>query len=563
MDSESQGAVRRSALADHVSLAAGVATTAVGVLALGGWIWDIHPLKSIYGPITMKVNAAIGLILCGVSVLALRWSRPLSRASAAAAGAIGALTLFQHLTGFDLGIDQLLFTEAPGAPGTASPNRMGPNGAVSFILASISLWCLASGRTRHISMAQRLSAGALILPSIPVAGYLYGAEELYGVAKFTGIALHTALAFMVLHIGILTARTDVAPASVFVSQGPAGTMLRWLTLPVVAIPMVLGYLEIAARRAELVDRGMGLALYAMALIVLFGFTVWQTARMIDRSDAARRVAEHDRDALIESERQARADAERSNRLKDQFLATLSHELRTPLNVMLGWTQILESGVNPAEHTRIAGVVARNGRLLARLVGDLLDISRASTAQFDIFRTPVVLDAVVQSSLDAIRPTAAEKGVAIDAELASETEPLQADAERLQQIVWNLLSNAVKFTPPGGRIVVRTAVAREGIRLTVSDTGIGFDAGFAPDLFKPFRQADSSASREHGGLGLGLSIAKHLAELHGGSLEASSPGLGHGATFTLTLPRLPSEESATPVAVRSEPTAASVGEGRPS
>ena len=412
-----------------------------------------------------------------------------------------------------------------------------------------------------MSIAQRLSAGALILPSIPMAGYLYGAEELYGVAKFTGIALHTALAFMALDIGILTARSDVAPASVFVSQGPAGTMLRWLTLPVVVIPLVLGYLVIVARKAELVDRGMGLALYAMALIVIFGFTVWQTARMIDRSDAARRVAEHDRDALIESERQARADAERSNRLKDQFLATLSHELRTPLNVMLGWTQILESGVNPAEHTRIAGVVARNGRLLARLVGDLLDISRASTAQFEIFRTPVMLDAVVQSSLDAIRPAAAEKGVAIDAELASGTEPIQADAERLQQIIWNLLSNAVKFTPPGGRIVVRTAVRPEEIRLTVSDTGIGFDAGFAPDLFKPFRQADSSARREHGGLGLGLSIAKHLAELHGGTLEASSPGLGQGATFTLTLPRQLSEESSTAAAVRSEPAAASVGEDR--
>jgi signal transduction histidine kinase len=281
----------------------------------------------------------------------------------------------------------------------------------------------------------------------------------------------------------------------------------------------------------------------MTLILVFGLTIWHTARVIERSDAARRAAEHDRDLLIASERQARADAERSNRLKDQFLATLSHELRTPLNVMLGWTQILERGVNPAENARIAGVVARNGRLLARLVGDLLDISRVTTAQFEIFRSPIVLNDIVAASIDEIRPLADEKGIRMSAELAAPPEPIEADGERLQQIVWNLLSNAVKFTGPGGHMMIRTSAASDAVCLSVTDTGIGFDQAFASELFKPFRQADSSVSREHGGLGLGLSIAKHLAELHGGSLAASSGGLGKGATFTLQLPRMPRSASA--------------------
>jgi signal transduction histidine kinase len=518
-----------------VSFAAGVVTAAVGGLALCGWIWDIHVFKTIYGPITMKANAAIGLLLCGVSLATLRFPW-FSRACALAAGAIGALTLFQHLSGWNLGIDQVLFAEAPGAAGTTSPNRMGPNASLGFMLAAVALTRIGAGSTRGAAAAQYIALIAGVIAFVPLAGYLYGAQALYGVARYTGIALHTAITFVLLNVGILTARADVGPVSLFLSRGPAGTVVRWLAIPVVIVPLVFGYLEIRAREAEAVDRGMGIALYAIGLIVVFGIAVWRTARLIERSDQARREAERDRDLLIVSERKARAEAERSNRLKDQFLATLSHELRTPLNVMLGWTQVLERGVAPQDHPRIAGVVARNGRLLARLVGDLLDISRVTTSQFEIYRTATSLNAVVQSSLDAIGPSAEEKGVAVVADLDSALTSIDADNERLQQIVWNLLSNAVKFTSPGGRIVVHTAHTGEAATLSVSDTGIGFDSSFAPDLFKPFRQADSSARREHGGLGLGLSIARHLAELHGGSLTATSAGLGQGATFTLTIPR---------------------------
>ena len=394
---------------------------------------------------------------------------------------------------------------------------------------------LAATRAERPSR-RALAAVALSLASIPIAGYLYGAEELYGIARYTGIALHTALALILLNVGILTARATLGPVAVFLDDGPAGTMLRRLAMPIVGIPLALGYLEIYARGAEIVDRGLGIALYAISLIVVLGVTVWLTAQVIDRSDRARRRAERDRDLLMVSEQHARAEAERASRLKDHFLATMSHELRTPLNVMLGWTRMLEIGASPQDHVRIVGLVTKNGRLLARLVEDLLDLSRVTAGQFEISRAPTLLNAVVQSSLEALGPMACAKGVELAAELDPAIEPIDADAQRLQQIAWNLLSNAVKFTPAGGRIVARTSWTADAAVLIVSDTGVGFDRTFAPDLFTPFRQAESSVSREHGGLGLGLSIARHLAELHKGTLTGSSDGIGRGATFTLTLPR---------------------------
>jgi signal transduction histidine kinase len=340
---------------------------------------------------------------------------------------------------------------------------------------------------------------------------------------------------MVLNVGILVARTDAGPMAAFVADGPAATLLRRLVLPVVVIPLLLGYLVVRGRQAELFDRGLSIALFAVAIVVVIGAMVWQTAKVIAASDEHRRHAERDRDQLLVRERAARDEAEKASRLKDQFIAILSHELRTPLNVMLGWTTILETTSSPERHARAANVVARNGRLLARLVEDLLDISKASAGQFEITPRPIGLNAIVQASIDAMGPVAAARAVQLVADLDPAIGPIDADPERIQQIVSNLLSNAVKFTSSGGRVEVRTAREQAAATLTVTDTGIGFDDAFAAELFKPFRQADSSTRREYGGLGLGLSIAKHIAELHGGSISGRSAGPGRGATFVVRLP----------------------------
>jgi signal transduction histidine kinase len=338
-----------------------------------------------------------------------------------------------------------------------------------------------------------------------------------------------------LHIGILAASPDSGPMARFVSEGPEGTMLRRLMLPISVVPFMAGYLVLVGRNANFYDRDLSLALLAFSLVFLLWATVWHTARVLETLDQQRRLAEHARDQLLVREREARDEAEQANELKDRFIATLSHELRTPLNVMLGWTQVLESGERAAQHPRAAAVVARNGRLLARLIEDLLDISRATAGQFEITRQPLSLNATVQAAIDAIGPVAAGKGLHLDSSLDPAVGWINADGDRLQQVVWNLLSNAVKFTPAGGRIEVHTTADAGSVHLEVSDSGIGFDESFAAHVFEPFRQADPSARREHGGLGLGLSIARHLVELHGGSIKAHSAGVGHGARMTVTLP----------------------------
>jgi signal transduction histidine kinase len=519
-----------------VASALGGGVAIIGALVLLGWLLDEPKLTGFYGSITMKTNAAIGLLLCGSAVWSFgRIPRVATAALGSLAAALGALTLSQHIFGWDLGIDQALFSEPVGAAATTSPNRMGPNASTSLLLAGVSLILLARGRAAPVRRAQMLALVGIFFALLAIAGYIYDAAQLYAVARYTGIALHTALSLVALHVALLATRADTGLSARFVSDGPDGTLLRRLAVPITGLPLALGYVVLTGRRAEFYDSGLGYALFAVALIVVLWMTIWQTARSIGATDRQRRLAERHRDELLVRERRARDEAEHANRLKDQFIATMSHELRTPLNVMLGWTQMLEGGGPPDTHARAAAVVARNGRLLARLVEDLLDISRATAGHFDIAREPISVNAVAQAALDAMAHVAGERQVTLVSQLDARPGLIDADPARLQQVVWNLLSNAVKFTPAGGRVEMRTTSGSNDVVLTVTDTGRGFDAAFAPHVFEPFRQADASTRREHGGLGLGLSIARHLVELHGGSITAASDGPGRGATFTVTLP----------------------------
>jgi signal transduction histidine kinase/ActR/RegA family two-component response regulator len=244
-------------------------------------------------------------------------------------------------------------------------------------------------------------------------------------------------------------------------------------------------------------------------------------------------------AQIAERRRAQELAEEANRSKDQFLALLSHELRTPLGAMLGWLYLLRGGkLNAAMAARGLEVLERNTRAQAQLIDDLLDVSRIGAGKLRLEAQPTELAPVVEAAVDALRPAARAKDITLRVARDVSAGPVLGDATRLQQVFWNLLANAVKFTPPGGRVEVRLERADGQAQVIVQDNGEGIRPDFLPHVFEPFRQADSSMTRAHGGLGLGLAIVRHLVELHGGTISAASPGAGQGATFTVRLPIAP-------------------------
>ncbi len=253
--------------------------------------------------------------------------------------------------------------------------------------------------------------------------------------------------------------------------------------------------------------------------------------------SARREAEAERDSLLEREREARAQAEQANRSKDEFLAMVSHELRTPLNAMLGWARMLSSGtLDKARQQRGLEVIERNAIAQAQLIEDLLDVSRIVHGKLKLEVSQIDFRQVVEAAIDSVRPTIEGKGIQLAVVMQPTLGPISGDAHRLQQVVWNLLANAAKFTPKGGLIEIDLRRIGQRIQLAVSDNGRGIAANALPFVFERFRQADASITRAYGGLGLGLSIAKHLVELHGGTIEAESAGEGQGSRFTLTLRR---------------------------
>src|SRR2546423_12216178 len=262
---------------------------------------------------------------------------------------------------------------------------------------------------------------------------------------------------------------------------------------------------------------------------------------IERDVTARKRTEEKLAQLLMRERLARADAEKANRLKDEFLATLSHELRTPLNAVIGWSRILKAGRLDNESSAHAiEVIERNAWAQKQIIEDILDVSRVITGKLQLHLGPVDLIAVVNAPLDAVRPAIEAKEIKIETHYQRGLKIIAGDADRLQQVVWNLLSNASKFTPVGGVVGIRVVQDNNYITIEVEDSGPGIAAEFLPHVFERFRQADGSTTRTHGGLGLGLAIVRHLVELHGGLIAAENMSNGSGAVFTVKLP-LPSTE----------------------
>jgi len=293
-------------------------------------------------------------------------------------------------------------------------------------------------------------------------------------------------------------------------------VVSWMVIPMVARDRVLGAVTFAVTESERrYDRSD--LLFAEAVVGQVA-VAGDNARLYRETEAAREIAEG------------------ANRAKDQFLSLLSHELRTPLNAVYGWVTMLERGSLDADQSRRAlQIIIRNVNAQVRLVDDLLDLSRVGSGRLRLNVRPVDLRTVVEDALEGIRPAADAKAIRLQPVLASPGGPVSGDPDRLQQVVWNLLSNAVKFTPTGGRVQIQLQRVDSHVEILVSDTGEGIAADLLPHVFDRFRQGDSSSTRKHGGLGLGLTLVRSLVELHGGRVFAESSGEGLGATFVVRLP----------------------------
>ncbi len=270
------------------------------------------------------------------------------------------------------------------------------------------------------------------------------------------------------------------------------------------------------------------------LLEMIGSVGGQIGQFHERKRAGEKLAQ-----LLVRERAARADSEKANRLKDDFLATLSHELRTPLNAVIGWSRMLKSGrLDKESAVHALEVIERNAWAQKQIVEDILDVSRVITGKLQLRLGPVDIVTVVNAALDSVRPALEAKNVEIETQFEDRLRIIPGDTDRLQQVVWNLLSNASKFTPANGKVTIRVGLNGAHLQIEVSDTGPGITPDFLPHVFERFRQADGSTTRTHGGLGLGLAIVRHLVELHGGLIEAENSKSGSGAIFRVKFP-LPS------------------------
>ena len=505
---------------------------AAAILVLVGWFMDIPELTSLYlpGP-TLKTNAALALTCGAVANLLLiscsdtqRGCRLASYLLAAVPAIMGALTLSEHVIGWDLGIDQLLATEPAGALATMSPNRMGPPASTANLLLGVAL-LVADRRSPQLrALSQLLAFVTSLIALLPLVGYAYGFSELYSLARYTGIALVTAVGLLALSLAIQAGRPDSGLASLLCRDDEGGVFARRLVPAAILLPFGIGWLLARTHGGGIIDAAFAIAAMALVLIMLLVAVIWRTGTQLATLLDARAATER---ALAESERFLRE----ADQQKTEFLATLSHELRNPLAPIRFAVELLNGP--PASAGRARRTIERQVQHLTRLIDDLLDLTRITRNKLKLDARPCDFRQLVHDAVDAVSGEAREARHELSVDLPPQPIWLHVDPDRVVQMLVNLLVNAIRYSEPGGKIRVGAVVHKEAVTIYVRDRGYGIETRDLERVFERFVQVGPAT---RGGLGLGLALVKALAELHGGAVEARSEGLGCGSEFRLRLPR---------------------------
>lgn len=484
--------------------------------SLAGWWMEIPRLTDWWDTgITIKANTAVCLVFSGAAVallqLAPAWPRTVQLLAAVPA-MVGALTLGEHVTGITLGIDTLLFDEPPGRPATAAPGRMGPPAATSLLLLSLGT-CLAARKARG-TLTVALPLVVLLLASLSMIGYLYGAEVMYTMPRLSGISLQTATMIFALAGALLCVQPDREPLRALLETSMPGEVARRIVPLAVAVPLLLGWALMTGQRRGLFDPAFSSALRTASEIILLLALLWwalQLARARDRQ-------------------QREADLR-----KDHFLATLAHELRNPLApIRMAATLAKKPQVTEAQRQWCNDVIERQVRHMSLLLDDLLDVSRITRGVLELRRVPTSIAALIEAAVETSRPVVDGRRHQLTVEVPVDAT-VDVDPLRISQTISNLLNNAAKYTPEGGRLQLSALVHGDDLVIEMRDDGIGIEAQDLEAIFNMFAQIEAARTHAGGGLGIGLALTRGLVKLHGGTLTAHSEGAGRGSTFVVRLP----------------------------
>jgi signal transduction histidine kinase/CheY-like chemotaxis protein len=498
---------------------------------LAGWILSIRSLTDWNDDgISMFPNTAACLVGGGAALLALgfapksRVSVGIARAVAIGIALVGGLTLIEHLTDINLGIDTLISDQPWGQRASTSLMRMGPPASVSFLLLGAAIWLITLGSESR-RFGGELALLVLGIASLSLVGYWFGADQLFGIARITGIAAQTSLSLAALSMGLMMLAPDHGIVAALGRDDAGGTVLRRLIVPVIVIPLIVGWVRLTGQQAGYFDLPFGTAIRTVTEIILLLGLLWWTATGISE--------------LSREAREAQAAARRADRRKDEFLATLAHEMRNPLAPIGNALQLIQhADGDPVLQQQARQTMQRQFSQMVRLVDDLLDVSRITRDRLDLRKERVELQSVINHAVETCRPAVDAAGHSLSVQLPATAIWLDADPVRLGQVFSNLINNACKFTPERGQIVVAAERDDGSAVITVRDSGIGIAAENLEGIFEIFEQVDRTLERTRSGLGIGLTLVKQLVELHGGSVTARSDGVGHGSEFVVRLPVLP-------------------------
>jgi signal transduction histidine kinase len=537
-------------LFERVPIIAGSAVAIVGAFVLAGWALNLPFIVTPYaGSYAMLPLTALCFVLAGGSLtMAMRPNRTatteaVQESLAALVATIAVLTLYEYLRGGSSGFDTLLFGHKLQQVSVEPAGRMAVNTAGCFLLLALGLLSIPHDQRKRDLRAQMFAMPGLFISLVALLGYVFGVKGMYGVVESSAMALTTAVASMILGLGILVAVPDRGVAALLMDEGVAGVLTRRLLPAALLAPVILGVIRSLGESAGLYNSELGVSLFAVTTIITFVALVLWSARVLRDTDKERvdllaleQQARANAERLRSEAETARAEAERANNSKTDFLAVMSHELRTPLTAIMGYEELLSDGITgPVTELQRQqlGRINASARHLLGLIDEILTFARVDVGRERVRWESMSVNHTLGDAAALVEPMAAAKDIDFIVELLDEDQAIQTDSTKLRQMLVNLLSNGIKFTEKG-EVRVGCAVVNGVLEVRIADTGVGIAAENIDDVFQPFWQAEQSATRRTGGTGLGLSVTRRLARLLGGEVSVASRA-GAGSTFLLTLP----------------------------